>query len=490
MQSELNLLAFDIGASNGRCILGRFDGNKINMSEVHRFENGYVELSGVMYWNVLELYRQMKLSFSKFKLNEAADIDSFGIDTWGVDYGLIDKNGQLTGLPRSYRLCTEEDVKSVDKAVPLSKIYERTGEAPEVYTTLCQLYRRHLEKDTALKTADKMLMMPDLLGYFFTGIKQTEYTIATTTMMYDPHQRDWDRKTLSQLGVDSSILTSIDMPGQKRGRLSKSIADELGVNRAYFSTVGSHDTASAVAAIPGKENFAFCSSGTWSLIGVETDNAVINENMFNSGFSNEGTVQGGYRTLKSIMGLWHIQECRRDWARCGNSMSWNEIVAAASQAKPLRHIIDTDSADFYAGGNMENKIQNFLLKTGQPATGCPGETARCIYESLALKYRWSLEKLENIKGEKIEALNIVGGGIQNKLLNQMIADSIGLPVITGPIEGAAIGNLLTQAMALGEVSGIDELRQVVRNSVEVEVYEPHHSDIWDEAYEKLITFIK
>lgn len=489
MGKNLNLIAFDMGASNGRCILGEFDGKKIKMSEIHRFDNSYIDLSGVLYWNIAELFKQMKLSFSKYRGLNLGNIDSFGIDTWGVDYGLLDKHGQLTSLPRSYRYSTTEDLKKLTDRISAKEIYLKTGEASEVYTTLCQLYKRHTENDAGLHSAETMLLTPDLLGYFFTGIKRTEYTEATTTMMYNPFIADWDRETFRKLGMDDKILTEIDLPGKIRGPILKSISDELGINQANNAVVGSHDTASAVAAIPGRGNFAFCSSGTWSLIGVETDEPVINDKMYEWGFTNEGTVQGGFRILKNIMGLWHIQECRKEWAQKGISLSWDDIVDAAKATTPLTRIIDTDSSDFYLGGNMIEKINNFLIRTNQKPAETIGEVSRCIYDSLALKYRWSVERLSEIKGSKIDMMNIVGGGIQNKLLNQLIADSINLPVVTGPVEGAAIGNLLTQAMALGELSNVQELREVVRASETVNVYEPHHSEQWDVAYDKLKQFI-
>jgi rhamnulokinase len=255
------------------------------------------------------------------------------------------------------------------------------------------------------------------------------------------------------------------------------------------TAVGSHDTASAVAAIPGTGNFAFCSSGTWSLFGVETDKPDLSASAAAAGFSNEGTVQGGFRPLYNIVGMWIIQECRRDWIKAGKKMTWDEIEIEAINAQPLRSIIDTDAPEFYAGGNMEKKIQEFCRRTNQPVPETVGEIARCFYESLALKYRYALEYLEKMKGEKITSLNIVGGGIKNRYVNQLVADSLNREVITGPVEGAAIGNLLTQAMALGDIKDLDELRQVVRNSENVEHWTPNHSEAWDEAYQKLLTFI-
>ena len=489
MKNTLNLVAFDLGASNGRGILGRFDGEKIVMEELHRFENNFVEVSGMRYWDCLNLYQQLKTCLHVFKTRDLGDLASFGIDTWGVDYGLLDKDGQLLGNPRAYRHAVDEDMENAWKTVPYETLFARTGIATLNFNTVYQLYRRKLAGDAALEKAETLLMMPDLLGYFLSGEKASEYTNVTTTMLYNPTTGDWDWETIRELGLPEKIFTKIDRAGTVRGHLLPSIAEELGLNRAAFAAVGTHDTASAVAAIPGQGNFAFCSSGTWSLFGVETDKPILTPEVRDANFSNEGTVQGGFRPLKNIMGLWLIQECRRDWIKAGNKYSWDEIVEMAKAAEPLRSIIDPDYGPFFAGGNMAGKIQDFCRKTNQPVPETPGQIARCIYESLALKYRWALERLEEIKGARLDALNIVGGGIQNKLLNQMVADSINRPVVTGPIEGAAIGNLLLQAVALGELKNLDEVRQVVRNSETVVTYEPNHTQAWEDAYGKLQTYL-
>ncbi|MBQ1264319.1 MAG: rhamnulokinase [Oscillospiraceae bacterium] len=489
MKKIVNLLAFDLGASNGRAILGQFDGEKITMKELHRFENNYVEMNGVFYWDLPYLYNQLKQGLLAFRQENVGDLDCFGIDTWGVDYGLLDKNGHLLGNPRAYRYAVDEDFEQTWKTVDFATLFARTGIANQNFNTLYQLYRRKREGDVALQNAETLLMMPDLLGYFFTGEKKSEYTEVTTSMLYNPTEKDWDWQTIRELGLPEHIFTEIDRAGQLRGKLRKDIADEIGINQANFAAVGTHDTASAVAAIPGSGSFAFCSSGTWSLFGVETMDPILRDDVREANFSNEGTIQGGFRPLKNIMGLWLIQECRRDWAKNGKNYSWDEIVQEAQKAEPFRSIIDSDYGEFFAGGRMVEKIQNFCRKTNQPVPETVGQVARCIYESLALKYRWALERLEEIKGSRIDALNIVGGGIQNKLLNQFVADAIDRPVITGPIEGAAIGNLLAQAMALGEIGSLEELREVVRKSETVQTYQPNHTEQWQKAYEKLLSLI-
>ncbi len=490
MKKVRNLLAFDLGASNGRAILGQFDGEKITMTELHRFENNYIEMGGIFYWDTPYLFNQLKQGLLAFQQGGYGDLDAFGIDTWGVDYGLLDKNGHLAGIPRSYRLGTQEDIDAVKAKIPEQVLYSRSGiDTSLAFNTLYQLYRRKREDDVALQVADTMLLTPDLLGYFLTGAKGTEYTIATTTQLYNPTTKDWDWETIDELELPRKIFTKIDKTGTIRGYLRPELCQELGLNPAAFVAVGSHDTASAVAAIPGSGSFAFCSSGTWSLFGAEMDTPDLRPEAAAAGFSNEGTIQGGFRPLQTIIGMWIIQECRRDWMKNGVNVSWDGVVNQARAAEPFRSIINPDSPEFYAGGNMEQKIQDFCRRTNQPIPETVGQIARCVYESLALKYRYALEGLEKMKGQRIDSLNIVGGPINNRFLNQLIADSLNREVITGPVEGAAIGNLLTQAMALGDITDLDHLRQIVRNSETVETWTPNHTEQWEQAYQKLLTFL-
>lgn len=485
-----NLLAFDLGASNGRAILGQLENGKITMKELHRFENNYIEMNGVFYWDLPYLYNQLKLGLLAFKQENVGDLDCIGIDTWGVDYGLLDRNGHLLGNPRAYRCAVDEDFEETWKIVDFPTLFARTGIANQNFNTVYQLYRRKREGDVALENAQTMLLLPDLLGYFLTGEKKSEYTEVTTTMLYNPTTKDWDWETIRELGLPEHIFTEIDRAGTLRGHLRPELAKELGINEASFAAVGTHDTASAVAAIPGTGSFAFCSSGTWSLFGVETDEPILRDDVRSANFSNEGTIQGGFRPLRNIMGLWLIQDCRRDWIKAGHTYSWNEIVMESEKAEPFRSIIDPDFGEFFAGGQMIEKIQSYCRNTDQPVPETVGQIARCIYESLALKYRWALERLEEIKGQRIDQLNIVGGGCQNKLLNQFVADSLDRPVVTGPVEGAAIGNLLAQAMALGEIKDIAELREVVRRSEAVAEFQPHHTPAWEAAYQKLLALAK
>lgn len=481
------LLAFDLGASNGRAVLGAFDGAHIALSEVHRFDNPMIEQNGLYYWDALGLYRNLKESFLKMK-QDGIEVDCFGIDTWGVDFGLIDHNGALLGNPRCYRNGTEAGMANVHAIVPQQELFSRTGIASMPFNTSYQLYARVQEHDPALEQAKTLLFSPDLYGYFFTGEQKTEYTIAITSMLYDGEKRRWDAETMRALGIPERVFTEVDFAGTLRGNMHIAVAEELGISRVPFAAVGSHDTASAVAAIPGEGNFAFCSSGTWSVFGVENEHPVKTSAVCDAKFSNEGTVQGTFRLSKNIMGLWLVQECRRDWQKQGNSYSYDEIDAQAKTSKGLVSIIDTDDASFYAAGNMQKKIQQYCERTNQPVPQSVGEVARTIYDSLALKYRFALETLEAYRGGRIDQLNIVGGGTKNKLMNQLAADATGRTVVAGPVESACVGNLLMQAVALGELKNVEEARAVVRASFTTETYESHRSQAWEDAYAKLLGF--
>ena len=485
-----NLLAFDLGASNGRAMLARFDGARMTLTELHRFENAMLEAGGAHHWDAECLTRQLKLGFSACQTETGGQIDCFGIDTWGVDFGLLDEAGGLIENPRCYRDATDEEMLASWQIASKAEIFQRTGIAAMNFNTAYQLVRRVRAGDPALKRAKTLLLMPDLLGYFLTGEKKSEYTNVTTTNLYSAGAQNWDFELIEKLGIPAGIFTQIDRAGTLRGALLPRVAEELGVSRVPFAAVGTHDTASAVAAIPGEGSFAFCSSGTWSLFGIETDAPLLGDAIFQANFSNEGTVQGGFRPLKNIMGQWIMQECRREWARQGSCYTWKEIDALTAKASPFAAIIDPDDAPFFSAGDMCGKITRYCGRTGQTPPQTPGEFARCVYESLALKYRWALEWLEKMKGARIDTLNITGGGIGNTLLCRMTADVLDRRVVAGPAEGSAMGNALMQAVALGEIRDIMEARDVVRRSVEPVVYEPKHTQAWEDAYGRLLRYME
>ena len=486
----LNLLAFDLGASNGRAMLARFDGERIKLTEMHRFETPMVEANGAHNWDIAFLLQQLKIGFSACNAETGGCIDCFGIDTWGVDFGLLNEAGELIENPRCYRDATDEEMRASWQIVSKAEIFARTGIAAMNFNTIYQLVRRVRAEDRALKRAKTLLLMPDLLGYLLTGEKKSEYTNVTTTNLYNVSMQDWDFDLIERLGIPREIFTPIDRAGTLRGRLSQKIANELGVSQIPFAAVGTHDTASAVCAIPGEGSFAFCSSGTWSLFGIETAEPLLGDSIYQANFSNEGTVQGGFRPLKNIMGQWIMQESRREWASQGLELSWKEIDALTELSKPFAAIIDPDDAPFFSAGDMCGKIARYCEKTGQTPPKTPGQIARCVYESLALKYRWALEWLEKMKGARIDTLNITGGGIGNRLLCQMTADVLNRRVVAGPAEGSAMGNALIQAVALGAIKDIAEAREIVRQSVEPVVYEPNHTQDWEDAYARLLGYME
>lgn len=481
----IELLAFDIGASNGRGIIGRFDGERIRLHSLGHFGNHFTQQGELAHWDTDHILREIKRCFALAKA-QGFEPSCFGIDTWGVDYGLLDSAGLLIEPPRAYRCAKDSHMQAAWERIDKRGLFDISGIAALSFNTIYQLYRRVLEDDPALRQAETLLMMPDLLGYLLTGEKLSEYTNASTTGLMDVRSRGWSGRILRALDIPEKLFTAIDTAGSLRGALRPDIARELGVAPIPFAAVGTHDTASAVAAIPGQGDYAFCSSGTWSLIGIENDKPLMGELAYQANFSNEGTVQGGFRPLKNIMGLWLIQECRREWTGQGQSLTWDEIVAQARQAPALRSIVDPDDPPFFEAGDMPGKLRAHCRRTHQPEPQSIGEIARCVYESLALKYRWALERLGTMRGRPITSLNITGGGIQNRLLNQMAADATGLPTTVGPIEGAALGNMLMQALALGLVKDHAEARELGRASVETEVYEPRRSAAWEDAYGRLL----
>ncbi len=488
-----NFLGYDFGASSGRAMLGVFDGSKIEISEIHRFSNDPVMLNGRFVWDVQRLFYEMKQALLKVS-RLGIKIDAIGIDTWGVDYGLLDKNGHLLGVPVNYRDARTDGVmEKAFEVVSKEDIFKATGLAFNQFNTLYQLYAMKLEGDPTLEMADKLLFMPDLLVYFLTGKIGTEYTVASTSQMLDPYTKDWNRDLLDKLGIPTKMLTEIEPAGTVRGTLLPEIARECGVDEIPVIAVGGHDTASAVAAVPAEEDdFAYLSSGTWSLLGAEIDKPLTSVEVMQANYTNEGGVMGDIRLLKNIMGLWLIQECKREWDRREDAVGFAELVLMAENAPAFKAIIDVDDPCFLAPGDMPARIQEYCRRTGQPVPEGRGEISRVIYESLALKYRWGIDRLEkDLLGKPIKVLHIVGGGSNNGMLNQFTADALGRPVIAGPSEGTVIGNLLVQAMAIGDIADMKALRKVVANSFPTAKYLPQGDPkVWEEAYAKLLKLME
>ncbi|HIV30367.1 MAG TPA: rhamnulokinase [Candidatus Pullichristensenella excrementipullorum] len=485
----MNVLGIDLGASSGRAMLGTLEGKKLTIREIHRFLNEPVTLCGRFVWDMPRLFHEIKQAL--LKLSKSGEtVDAIGIDTWGVDFGLLDKNGHLLSLPVHYRDARTNGIpEKVRAIIPDEELFARTGIAFNSFNTLYQLYAMKEEGDPALESAQDLLFLPDLLAYFLTGKKGTEYTIASTSQLLDPFKRDWDRELMEKLGIPAHIFGEVKLPGTVRGTLLPEIAKECGVAEIPVIAIGGHDTASAVAAVPAQEkDFAYISSGTWSLLGAEVQKPLCTEGVMKANYTNEGGVDGSIRLLKNIMGLWIIQECKREWDRRGSETSFGELVELSMQAPAFKAILDVDDACFLAPGDMPARIQAYCAKSGQPVPEGKGEISRVIYESLALKYRWAIERLEEDMLKKpIEALHIVGGGSKNALLNRFTAEAIKRPVIAGPDEGTIIGNLLVQAQALGAISGIRELREVVENSFPTKTFLPEtDGKAWDEAYQRYL----
>lgn len=482
-----NYFAVDLGASNGRTILGRFDGRRITLEELNRFETHYTRINDEYHWNLIGIYKNIFDGLVAYAKKTTEPLLGIGIDTWGCDFGLIDKQGKLIGNPRAYRDPRSlRGMKAFHAKYGEKTAFDHTGIANLKFNTLYQLYDMVQTKDPQLQFADKLLLIPDLLGYLLSGQMSNEYTFATTTQMLDKDTGAWSKEMLGMLGIPESLLAPIQMSGTLKGQLFDFIKEDTGLtNIPPVFNVGGHDTASAVASVPAKDDsFAFISSGTWSLIGVLSDKAIISDEFYRRRFSNEGTVDGTYRPLCNIMGLWIIQNCKRQWDR-EDKLSWKELDVLVDKAPAFRSFIDVNAHQFFDADNMAQKIQAFCEATGQPVPQTKGEIARAVYESLALCYREAFEGLELLNGGKINVLHIVGGGSRNILLNQITADAINRPVIAGPDEATAIGNLMVQVKAAGEVSNSDEMRQVIRDSFDVEVYEPKDMQLWDDKYGRL-----
>lgn len=479
-------LAVDLGAESGRVILGRIEAGKLELEEIHRFSNGPVNTPDGIHWDVLRLWSEIKHGITLAVRKHGGQIAGLGLDTWGVDFGLLDQNGALLGNPFHYRDSRNDGM--LDKAyqrLPREQIFEHTGIQFMQINTLYQLLAMQLQGSGALKSAETLLMMPDLFNYWLTGVKTSEFSIATTSQCFDPRQGSWSAPLLDALDLPTSIFPPIVQPGTVIGALLPDVARETGAGVLKVIAPACHDTASAVVAVPAAEKeYAWISSGTWSLMGTDSALPVITPESLKFNLTNEGGVFGSIRLLKNITGLWLVQECRRTWAAQGEELGYGELTAMAGQAAPLRSLIDPDSPDFARPGDMPERIQHYCQKTGQPVPISKGEIVRCALESLALKYRVVLEMLESVTGRKMEALHIMGGGTRNRLLNQFSANACNLRTITGPVEATAIGNILMQAIALGHISSLAAGRQIVRQSFDVETFEPEDRQAWDLAYQR------
>jgi len=488
--AKSNFLAFDIGASSGRAILGTLENNKLELVEVHRFNNQMTKIHGSYFWNIFSLFDELKTGLKKCIAEFHVQPDSIGIDTWGVDYSLVTGDGHLAGLPFAYRdHRTDNSMEDFFRIMPKKETYLLSGIQFMQFNTLFQLFASVQQNYSGLKIADCLLFTPDTLNYLFTGIKKSEYTIASTSQLLKPGKSEWESKLFEAAGIPQKLAGEIIQPGTNLGGLLPDVLTETGSAPIPCIAVASHDTASAVVSVPAKgENWAYLSSGTWSLLGIESPVPLVSEQTLEMNFTNEGGVEGTTRFLKNIMGMWLIQECKRMWD--GQSMlGWHEIVALSQSAAPFKSLINPDDAGFLNPGDMPKAVQNYCAKTNQPVPRTKGEIARCIYDSLVLKYKFTIKQIESVTGNKIEKLHIIGGGAHNTMMNQLTSDAIGIPVFAGPTEATAIGNIMLQAKALGKVHSLAEIREIVSNSFEVIKYTPSPELDWEAAFkqfEKLV----
>ncbi len=486
--AERKYLAFDFGAESGRAILGTLADGKLTLEEKHRFANPMGQIRGQLQWDLLGQWEQVKQGLRNTR---GTKLDGIGVDTWGVDFGLLDSTGDVIGNPTMYRdSCTDGMIDDVNAIVGAKQVFETTGIQVMFFNTLYQMRALVKKSPHKLAAATKLLFMPDLFNYLLTGVAKGEFSIVSTSQMYDPRKRAWATEMLEKIGIPTRILPDIIPTGTVLGPLLDSVAKECEVSPATVIATAGHDTASAVASVPASGgSWCYISSGTWSLMGVELAEPIINDKSVAYNYTNEGGIGGSIRFLKNIMGMWLIQECRRHFQKEGHEHSYAELAQMAKDSKPFDILVDPDFAPFATPGDMPGKIDQYCEKTGQAKPATRGAYIRACVDSLALKYRHTLEGLEAILGKSIDTIHIVGGGTQNELLNQLTADICKKSVVAGPIEATAIGNILVQAIATGAIKDIAEARQVVRASFPVKRYDPSDSAA-DAHYERFLALQK
>ncbi len=487
-------LAVDLGASSGRAIVGSYNGSRLVFDEAHRFENKPVKANDTIYWDILYLFLEAKVGLSN-AISKYKKIESMAIDTWGVDFGLIDLNGKLISNPVSYR----DPSKYIDKRkefyshFPKEKLFEITAVNPILtISALFYLYNMKLNNLHGINYAKKFLMMPDLFNYFFTGICRCEFTVANNSMMLNWKNNNWDKGIINYLGLSKDLFPEVIMNGKKIGKLTKQITKELEIGSMPVVSCASHDTTSGVAGIPAgsSNNWAFISAGTWCVMGIETENPITDKNMLNTTIINEGCASGRNIIAKNLTGFWIIQKCRQKWAKDNNDLKWDKIVGLAKREKPFTSFIDIDDPRFARDhDNMPDIIRKYCIETNQKPPKNMGQIARCIYESMVLRFRLDLKLIEKLSNKEIEVIHIIGGGVKNQLICQWTANVVGKLVIAGPVETTAIGNIIMQLMAAGEIKDISEGRKISKNSSSTVIYEPKDRSIWESIYYKYINVI-
>jgi rhamnulokinase len=485
MSAKASFLAVDLGASSGRVMNCQWDGARFGLDELHRFPNAGVRAGSSLYWDVLRMWSEIQAALLKFRAHSNELPAGIGVDAWGVDYALLDERDRLVGNPYHYRDARTQGMAARMSSVVTGRdLFRSTGVQTMEINTSFQLASMVAAHDPQLNAAQTLLMIPDLFAFLLCGAKNVEYTEAATTQLYNLRARRWSRETMSSLGLPAHIFPEVVMPGALLGDLRRDIQSDLGFRSAFpCIAVASHDTASAVAAIPDlDEASVFLSSGTWSLMGIAVAEPNLSDEAFSSGFTNEGAADGGVLLMKNLTGLWILQECVRVWDAAGKHYEWTELERAASAAEPFRSFIDPAASGFQSPADMVAAVGNYCASSRQAVPESAGEIARCIFESLSFAYREVTEDLERITGRAITTVRIVGGGCLNRFLCQMTADACSRPVIAGPVEAAALGNAMVQAAATGHLSSLAEGQSALKQSIHCEPYEPQKGRGWDEAF--------
>ena len=482
-----HFFAVDLGATSGRTILGSLGEGKMELRELTRFPNHIIETGGHFFWDIYALYNEI-INGLKVVAKEGITIQSIGIDTWGVDFVFIGKDGGLLRNPYCYRdPHTVGAMEEYFTHIPKEKVYDITGIQFMNFNSLFQLSTLKRNGCSALEAADKILFIPDALSYMLTGKMVPEYTIASTSQILNPRTKKFEKELLDVVGVKEEQWGRFVFPGEQIGTLTEEIQKMTGLGAVPVIAVAGHDTASAVAAVPAQnEKFAYLSSGTWSLMGIEVKDAIINQKSYNMNFTNEGGIEGTTRFLKNICGMWLLERCRKEWDATQN-YSYPELIEAALAVPAFRSLINPDAPCFANPSSMIEAIRHYCLETNQPVPETYGEITRCIFDSLALRYKQVFGYLQDMAPFNIEKLHIIGGGSKNNQLNQFTCNAVGVPVVAGPSEGTAIGNIMLQAKANGLVKDIAEMRQLISTSIETALFTPEQPEAWEEAYQKYLS---
>ena len=493
MDQKKHYIGFDLGAESGRCVVGTLQNKMLSLKEVHRFPTPHVFYRGHYFWDVLQIVVEIETGLRAAGEAFGPNFEGISVDTWGVDYVLLDNDDRILGYPYHYRDSrTDGMIETTFKTVSRKELYLQTGTQVAPFNTLYQLLAEKNQQLNLLEVADRLLLMPDFLLFVLSGRKIGEYTIVSTTGLANPNRRNWNWKLVEVFGLPRRIFPNVIESGTVIGHLQEELARRTGLNpQTPVIASASHDTGAAVASVPADaDGWAFLSSGTWSLMGVEVGKPILDPEAMTYNFTNEGGVNGTIRFLKNIMGLWPIQECRRAWQQDGKNYSYEDLKQLALKNGPVGAWIDVDDPRFLKAGNMPGKIRDFLRETNQTYQESPAWVTRCVLESLAFKYRTTIHEIESVTEQPIQQLFAVGGGIKNHLLNQLTADAINRELITGPVEGTIVGNIGVQAIANGDITSLQELRKIVRQSFTLERYEPQNPDYFQTNEGKFLSILR